>query len=194
MPEIVIGGLVVPGVVAAAVAALWSFATQRSLRALEGRLGREAEAFRLAQSPRVRSAVAFWAAYAAFERAVGDLVAPYEPFEDPDGDGDDRRAAFLAHEETARRAVRRAHARLVVARAEAECLLPRSTFAAVDALVRSTAEACDRYYAARTNADLAPSERKVAREKALAVFEETRARREGAADALRHMIADPLGS
>jgi hypothetical protein len=58
MPEIVIGGLVVPGVVAAVVAGLWSFATQRSLRALEGRLAREGDAFRLGQSPRVKAAVA----------------------------------------------------------------------------------------------------------------------------------------
>jgi len=193
MPEIVIGGLVVPGVVAAAVAALWGFATQRSLRALEGRLGREAEAFRLAQSPRVRAAVAFWSSYAAFERAVGDLIAPYERFEDPDGDGDDRRAAFLAHEAAAGRAVRRAHARLVVARAEAECLLPRPAFAAVEELVRATNEACDRYFAARTNGDLPPSERRAQRELAVAVFDEARAQREGVAETLRTMIADPLG-
>ena len=193
MPEIVIGGLVVPGVVAAVVAGLWSFATQRSLRALEGRLAREGDAFRLGQSPRVKAAVAVWGAYAAFERAVGDLVVPFEPFEDPDADGEDRRADFLAHERTAGRAVRRTHERLVVARAEAECLLPEAASTPVEELARTVSGACDRYYAARRNAELARAEKAALRDEALELLASVRSRRAAAAAALRRMIGEPLG-
>jgi hypothetical protein len=139
MNDILVGSVAVPGVVAALVAAAWGLFSQRALRQLEARLARQGEAFRLAQSPRVEAALGLWVAVSAYERAVADLVVRFDPL--AAGDADEAREAVRSHRALGRLALRRAHRRLVAARARAECLVPGPAFLAVEALRLELAEA-----------------------------------------------------
>ncbi|HYG67915.1 MAG TPA: hypothetical protein VD838_09655 [Anaeromyxobacteraceae bacterium] len=190
MPDLLVAGIVVPGFVAAAVSALWTFATRRSLHALESRLRREEEGFRLAQSPRVKAAIALWSAFNAFDRAVRDLVAPYAPLDADELTDDERREAFLRHEKDASREVRAAHRKLVVARAEAECLVPAPAFDAFERLLRTTSSAGDRYWASRAR-ELGGPEKVALRREAEDLLVTAEGQRAAVVEALRRMIAEP---
>jgi hypothetical protein len=191
MPDLLVAGIVIPGFVAAIVSALWAYATQRSLHALESRLRREEEGFRLAQSPRVQAAIRLWSAWNAFDRAIRDLVTPYAPLDADDDLGEeDRREAFHRHEREASRAVRAAHRKLVVARAEAECLVPANVFGAFEALLRTTSTAGDRYWASRAR-ELGGPEKVELRREAEDLLVAAEGQRAAVVEALRRMIAEP---
>jgi hypothetical protein len=189
--DLVVGNLVIPGVVAALVVAAWELLSARALKGLEARLARQGEAFRLAQSPRVEAAVALWGAVCEFERAVTDLVTPYYALHLGDGAGqEDHRQAHREHREAALASIRRAHRRVVAARARAECLLPREVHAAVEALRQAVARAGDQYWLARAPED-EPGAGAALRREAAASLAEAGRLRERAVGALRSVI-DPI--
>jgi hypothetical protein len=185
--DLVLGGLVVPGVVAAIVAAVWSLLRERALRELEGRLARQAEAFRLAQSPRVEAALELWGATSELERATRNLVLRFDPLHLPeDAPREEVRLAFLEHEEAARAAVAEAFRRYVAARARAECLLPPGVYEAVTAVGAAVEEAGDRYWLSRRSEP--GEERRELRRMAATALDTARARRAEAVAALREAI------
>lgn len=187
--DLVVGTLVIPGVVAALVAAAWELLSARSLKALEARLARQGEAFRLAQSPRVEAAVELWGAVCEFERAVADLVTPYYALHLDDTAGrEEHRLAHRAHRDAALEAIRQAHRRVVAARARAECLLPDQVHESVEALRRAVAQAGDQYWLARAAGD-EPGEGAALRRAAAASLAEAGRLREPAVAALRSVIA-----
>lgn len=189
--DVVVGTLVIPGVVAALVVAVWELFSARALKGLEARLARQGEAFRLAQSPRVEAAVELWGAVCEFERAVADLVIPYYALHlDEVAGREEHRAAHRAHRDAALEAIRQAHRRAVAARARAECLLPAPVHEAVEALRRAVAEAGDQYWLARAAGE-AREEGAAARDAARASLEEARRLRVPAVAALRSVIDGP---
>lgn len=186
-----VGNLVIPGLVAALVVAVWELLSARALKGLEARLARQGEAFRLAQSPRVEAAVELWGAVCEFERAVADLVTPYYALHLGEEAGREaHRAAHRAHRDAALEAIRQAHRRVVAARARAECLLPPEVHAAVEALRRAVAEAGDQYWLARAPED-EPREGVALRRAAQASLVEAERLRGPAVAALRSVI-DPV--
>ncbi len=192
--DIVVAGVVVPGIVAAVVAALWNLASQRELRAIESRLRREEEAFRLAQSPRVRAAVALWVAFCELERSLRSLVTPFDALVPEDLPADERhrlaREAWERHEAEALAAMRSAFGALKKARDEAECLLTAPVFARFDALYRSCDAAQAEYWASRAG-DFGRPERRRMRDEVERLLGEAAAQRPAVVEAIRSMIAAP---
>jgi len=186
--SLVIGSVVVPGVVATVIGAIWSLLSARAQKELEARLERRGEAFRLAQSPRVESALALWTAVCEYERAVADLVSPYDPvFLPEEASREERRLEVQQHQQAAVVALGTAHRGLVEARARAECLVPQPAFEAVLSVLSAVGEADDAW--ARSRAEEPNSdERGELVQAARAALEKAPTLRPAAVAALRGVI------
>jgi hypothetical protein len=130
-------GVAVPTVLATALgslAAKWmDHRASREIRALESRLRRNEEAYRVAQSPRVTTAVKLWMAYCEFERAVQASVNPsrivYEPKDGTPEQKEESKRQQIREQTAAReKAVMDSWVTVNRARDEAECLLDADTF------------------------------------------------------------------
>jgi hypothetical protein len=192
--EVVIAGFVIPGFVAAAVAGLWNLLAQRELRAIESRLRREEEAFRLSQSPRVRAAVELWRGFCEYERCLRALVTPFSPLLPDDLSGEEQRQmereAWQRQQEEALAALRLAWKDLKKARDEAECLLEGEVFERFEGLYRSC-DAAQREYWAGRSADFGRPERERTEQDVEVLLGEAARQRPGVVEAIRAMIAPP---
>ena len=87
--EITLWGIAIPSVVATAISSLvmWylNHQSMKEIKALESRLRREEEAFRLLHSPRVSTAVKLWSAFCDFETCVRFAVSPASLIAKPKG-------------------------------------------------------------------------------------------------------------
>jgi hypothetical protein len=182
LDDLVLPGLVVPGVALAAASglasAVWSYVTQRRLARLTARLGAEGIVLEAVQGRRVAAAVELWSESAAFEQALRDLLAPFHDLTlDEDASREERRLGFAEHETRAARTLAALFPKLMRATATAECLLPSEAGRRARRLAEeySSAHAC--YWASRAEDDRA--EKRAARDEARAVLAralETRAR------------------
>ncbi len=118
MDPITIGWFIVPGAIAgvfgSVVGAAWNYFAGKDLRALESRLRKQEETYRLAQSPRVMAAIELWAEFCNYEKILGFILTP-------------GRAATI---NAPSRQLEGAWSTVAAARAKAEVLLPDKTFAA----------------------------------------------------------------
>ena len=181
MDDIVLPGLVVPGVALAAASgvasAVWSYVTQRRLARLTARLGSEGIVLEAVQGRRVAAAVELWRESAAFEQALRGLLAPFHDLSlDEDASHEERRLAFLEHETRAARTLTALFPKLLRATATAECLLPAEAGLRARRLAEaySAAHAC--YWSSRAEEDGA--EKRAVRDEARALLSralETRA-------------------
>jgi hypothetical protein len=133
--DIVIGWLIVPGFVGSLVAALWNHFARKELSALESRLRKQEETYRLAQSPRVLTAIDLWSAVCEYERSLAALVSPIKWIPvPPEHAGKELDSISESHSRRQRSAEREAWAALGVARDKAELLLPAPVLRSFDAL------------------------------------------------------------
>lgn len=142
MDAIALGWFVVPGVVGSALGSIFSLVWQhraaRDLRALESRLRKQEESYRLAQSPRVAAAIDLWSALCEYERCFKRLLNPawilHAPPEIPlrewNASSEEHKRELLAE-------LQRAWAAVAPARDRAEVLLPHEALAAFGALFKA---------------------------------------------------------
>ncbi len=154
MTDLTIAGLVVPGIAVSAagavLAAAWSFAAQRELARLQARLGAAGTVLGAVHPHRVDAAVTLWRETAAFERALDDLLAPFEELAlEEDAPRGARREAFLRHEERLARELAAMFPALMRAAASAECFFTADGGRAVRALTDAYGEAHARYWESR---------------------------------------------
>lgn len=137
--DIVVGWFVIPSALSvllgSVVSAAWNHFSGKDLRAVESRLRKQEEVFRVAQSPRVTTAIDLWGALRAYERQWAELLEPIKEIKVPPGStvpdwprlsDEAGRALFAKLEEL--------WLLLSVARDRAEVVLPQATFAPFGAL------------------------------------------------------------
>lgn len=146
MSDLVIGWLVIPGVVVSVLAsvasAVWTYYSTRDLKHVESRLRRDEETYRLAQSPRVTTAIELWSALGEYERSLVAVRNPIMEVKTPPGATPaDWDRLSDEHSRAQKRELRQAWSVLRAARDKAEVLLPPPVFAAFDALFGAYAKA-----------------------------------------------------
>lgn len=146
MTDVTIGWFVVPGALAAvlgsAVTLAWQHFAGKDLRALESRLRRQEETFRLSQSPRISAASELWIALRSYERAFSALVSGVQRIHTPEGaTHEDWPRLSEEHGRSQRREWRSAWKALGAARDKAEVLLDPEVFRLFDLVVSEYAKA-----------------------------------------------------
>lgn len=189
-------GIAIPSAVASSIGALvmWflNHRSAKAIKAIESRLHREEEAFRLVHSPRVTTAVKVWCAFCEFERCVNAAISPANIVHHREGvsreeQNEDSRRQILEQQAAWMKAVAAAWGILKQARDEAEVLLDDATFKRLDALYKACDSACADVWAARLSGDLKMLVEATSR--AFKNMENVRAEREDVVRAIRHLIA-----
>jgi hypothetical protein len=129
---------------------LWNHLAAREIRALESRLRRQEEAYRLAQSPRVTAALDLWGAFCRFERALERSLVPspstYDVLTPRDLERVPGREALVRE---AVEEMREAWVGLSAARDRAEVLVPAPAFRAFEDAFQAYNMVYDERWAAR---------------------------------------------
>ncbi len=172
MPDVSLGSWLVPGIAVSAagavLGAVWSWATQRQLARLQARLEATGRVLEAVHPHRVEAAVALWRETAAFERALDDLLAPFDELTlEEDAPRDLRREAFLRHEERIAKELSGLFPGLMRAAASAECFFAPEGAAAVRGLADAYGAAHGDYWRSRfaSDADEKAQARRDARER-----------------------------
>ena len=141
---ITVWGIAIPSAISSAIGALvmWFLNTRskRRIKQLESRLHREEDAYKLVQSPRVRSAIKAWSAFCAYERSVDLAFGPGPWVKQDDSQNEIQMETFELFDEDPSdwmKAAAEAWQRLSVAKDRAECLLDEPTFSSFEALYNS---------------------------------------------------------
>lgn len=185
-----VGWFVVPGVLGGVLGGLlsaaWQYYSSKELRALESRLRKQEEGFRLAHSPRIAAAIDLWAAFCRYEDAVERAMYPstFDTYEAPTLDEMDSRMRDDAHVKLRREQLRAAWAQLQPALAKAEILLDRGTYAACHVYFN----ACDSIYGDKTLADEFSGG--ISQHRLIQGHQEMKQSRENALSALKTMIGE----
>lgn len=132
MQDIAIGWLVIPGVTASVVSALWEYLSRKDLRRAESRLLKQEESFRIAHSPRVTAAIDLWTAFCELERCLDASFTRRRAPPEPADTRAEREALAARVNRENDEYVARAWRATTVARDKAEVLLAPETFALFD--------------------------------------------------------------